>query len=64
MKLLKGGSETVRACESCRVPGFCALIVLAFILGVELFDYMVDGGTVGLGGGGDSARAWLWEKNK
>ena len=26
------------------MPGFCASIVLAFILRVELFDYVVDGG--------------------
>ena len=34
---------------------FCASIVYAFILGVELFDYVVDG----VGWGRESARAWL-----
>ena len=38
------------------MPGFCANIVLTFILGVESFDYAVDRGE---GGGGESARAWL-----
>ena len=33
-----------------RIPGFCASIVLDFILGVELFHYVVDGER---GGGGD-----------
>ena len=36
-KLSKGGTEIVQACGSCRVPGFCASIALAFILGVELW---------------------------
>ena len=35
------------------MPGFGASIVLAFISGVELFDYVVDGG------GGESVRARL-----
>ena len=26
------------------MPGFCASIVITFISGVELFDYVVDGG--------------------
>ena len=40
----KGGIEILQACESCGMPGFCASIVIAFILGVEFFDYVVDGG--------------------
>ena len=50
-KLSKGGTEIVQACDSCRMAGFCASIVLAFILRVELFDYGVDGG--------GSLRTWL-----
>ena len=53
-KLSKGGTEIVQACDSCRMPGFCGSIVLAFILGVELVDYVVDwGGGIceGLAGG-------------
>ena len=42
--LSKGGTEIFQACGSCRMPGFCASIVLVFILRVELFDYVVDGG--------------------
>ena len=52
-KLPKGGTEIVQACDSCRMAGFCASIVLAFILRVELFDYGVDGGE------GGSLRTWL-----
>ena len=37
------------------MPGFCGSIFLAFISGVELLDYVVDGG----GGGRESARVWL-----
>ena len=51
-KLSKGGTEIFQACGSCCMPGVCASIVLAFISGVELFDYVVDGG-------GGSARTWL-----
>ena len=29
------------------MPGFSAIIVLAFIWGVKLFDYVVDGGKEG-----------------
>ena len=47
-KLPKGGTEIVQACDSCRMAGFCASIVLAFILRVELFDYGVDGGGGGI----------------
>ena len=43
-KLRKGGVDFVQACDSCCVPGFCASTALAFILGVKLFDYVVDGG--------------------
>ena len=46
----KGGTEIVQACDGCCVPRFCASIALAFVLGVELPDYVVDGGSV---------RAWL-----
>ena len=35
------------------LPRFCASIALAFILGVKLFDYVLDGR------GGESAGAWL-----
>ena len=42
-KLSKGGTEIVQVCHSCCMPEFCASIVLAFILGVELFDHVVDG---------------------
>ena len=35
------------------MSGFCANIVLAFISGVELFDYVVDGR--------EPVRAWLGE---
>ena len=49
----EGGTEIVQACDSCRMPGLCASIVLAFISGVELFNYVVDGGR------GESARAWM-----
>ena len=45
-KLPKGGTEVVQACDSCCVPGLCASIALAFISGVELFDYVVDGGNL------------------
>ena len=38
-KLSKGGTEIVQACDNCFMPGFCRRIVLAFISGVELFDY-------------------------
>ena len=38
--------------NSCRMPVFCAGIVLAFISGMKLFDYVVDGG-------GGSSKAWL-----
>ena len=37
-------SQIVQDCDNCGMPGFCASIVLFFILGVELFDYVVDGG--------------------
>ena len=43
-KLSKGRTEIVQACDSCCMPGFCANIVLTFILGVESFDYAVDRG--------------------
>ena len=43
----KGGTEIDQACDSCRMPGFCAIIVLAFTWGVKLFDYAVDGGKEG-----------------
>ena len=56
-KLSKGGTEIVQACDSCCMPGFCASIVLAFILGVELFDYVVDVGV-------ESARAGLGEEGQ
>ena len=46
--LSKGGTEIVQAYDSCCVPRFCASIALAFILGVKLFDYVLDGR-----GGGD-----------
>ena len=39
-KLSKGGTEIVQACHSCRMVGFCASTALAFVLGVELFDYV------------------------
>ena len=42
-KLSKDGTDIVQACGSCCVPRFCASIALAF-LGVELPDYVVDGG--------------------
>ena len=42
-KLSKRGTEIAQACDSCRVSGFCGSIALAFILGVELFYYVVDG---------------------
>ena len=45
-KLSKGGTKIVQACDSCHMLGFCAGIAFAFILGVELFDYMVDGGNL------------------
>ena len=48
LKADKSGTEIDQACNSCCIPGFCASIVLAFISGVELFDYVVDG----RGGGG------------
>ena len=60
LKADKSGTEIDQACNSCCIPGFCASIVLAFISGVELFDYVVDG----RGGGGGSERAWLGEKAK
>ena len=44
LKAVKGGTETVQTCESYCMPGVCAGIVLAFISGVELFDYIVHGG--------------------
>ena len=43
LKADKSGTEIVQACNSCCIPGFCASIVHAFISGVELFDYVVDG---------------------
>ena len=43
-KLPKGGIGIVQACDSYHVSGFCASIALAFILWVELFDYVIDGG--------------------
>ena len=43
-KLPKGSTQIVQACDSCHAPGFGASMALAFILGVELFDYVVDGG--------------------
>ena len=43
LRLAKGGTEIEQACGNCRIPGFCESIVLAFIWGVELFDYVVDG---------------------
>ena len=42
-KLWKDGTETIQACDSCFTPGLCASIVIAFILGVDLFDYVTDG---------------------
>ena len=45
-KLSVGGTEIAQAWDSCRMPGFCISIVFAFILGVELFDYLVDGGNL------------------
>ena len=58
-KLSKGGTEVAEACDSCCIPGFCASIVLAFILGVELFALMVDGLN-----GVESLRAWLMGENQ
>ena len=55
-KLSKGGTEIVQARDSCRMPGFCASIVFAFSLGVELRGRL--GGSLrelgwrGKGGGG------------
>ena len=43
-KLSKDGTEIAQACDSCRMAGFYGSIALAFILGVELFGYVVDGG--------------------
>ena len=38
------------------MPGFCARIVLVFISGVELFDYVVDGGGICKSMAGESER--------
>ena len=54
-KLPKGGTEIVQACDSYHMSWFCASVVLAFISGVGLFDYVLDWGK--------SARAWLGEPN-
>ena len=42
LELSKVGKEIAQAHDGCRMPGFCAIIVLVLILGVELFDYVVD----------------------
>ena len=55
LKADKSGPEIDQACNSCCIPGFCASIVLAFISGVELFDYVVDGRG---GGGGLREPGW------
>ena len=57
-KLSKGGTETVQTCDSCCVSGFYASITLVFILGVELFDYVVDGGICKSLAGGDPNREY------
>ena len=54
-KLSKGGNEIVQACSSCWMPGFCTSIGFVFILGVELFDYVVDGG--------EFVTVWMSEPN-
>ena len=51
-KLSKGRTKIVQACDNSLMPGFYASKVLAFILGVKLFDYMVDGGE------------WIWWGNQ
>ena len=51
----EGVTKIVQACESCCMPGFCASIVLVFISGVKLFDYIINRG-------GDN-RAWLGVTN-
>ena len=40
----EGATKIVQACESCCMPGFYASIVLVFISGVKLFDYIINGG--------------------
>ena len=62
-KLSKGGTEIVQACDSCRVPGFCASIALAFILGVELFDYVVDGRNLRESDWGGKAKWEIWPQD-
>ena len=42
--------KIVQARNNCHMPGFCASIVLVFILGVKLFDCTMMGG---------SEKAWL-----
>ena len=44
------------------MPGFCANIVLTFILGVESFDYAVDRGEGG--GGGKKGKGGLWPQDE
>ena len=45
------------------MSGFCASIVLAFILGVELFDYVVDGVNLREPGWGKKAKWGIWSQN-
>ena len=51
----EGVTKIVQACESCCMPGFCASIVLVFISGVKLFDYIINRGGYN--------RAWLGVTN-
>ena len=39
----KSGTEIAQTSGSCCMPEFCASNILAFIMSVELFDYVVDG---------------------
>ena len=55
--LSKGGPEIVEGCDSCSMPQFCTIIVLAFISGVELFDYVSWGGGIKPSGRHDPASA-------
>ena len=59
----EGVTKIVQACESCCMPGFCASIVLDFISGVKLFDYIINrGGYNGAWLGVTNWGIWLQEK--
>ena len=49
---------------SCHIPGFCDSIVFAFILRVELFDFVVDARNQWEHGWGEKSESGIWPQDE